>query len=154
MISIVETKDYKIISKLNEEVQNLHARLHPEVFKAYNNEAIELEFKNFLSDPNCKCFLAKNDESAIGYIFCFIRAINENAFHYSFKTIYIDQLTVLEKYRRSGVGKLLLEQVEHLAKEHSIEKIELDHWSSNDVAARYFRKNGYQLYKERLFKLI
>ncbi len=154
MISIVETKDYKLISELNSGVQNLHAKMHPEMFKTFDKVAMEEALKNFLSDSNCKCFMAKKGNVNIGYVLCYIKELKENAFHYNIKTIYIDQIAVVESYQKTGAGKLLMEQVEKLAKENAINKIELDHWSSNVIAAKYFRKHGYSLYKERLFKLV
>lgn len=154
MISIIETKDHKTISELASEVQNLHANLHPEIFKPFNKEEMEKAVEVFLSDPNCRCYVAQKDSMNIGYILCFVKEVKENAFHYTIQTIYIDQIAVLEKYQRTGAGKMLMEQVEKFAKEKSINKIELDHWTSNLVAAKYFRKNGYRLSKERLVKLI
>jgi len=56
--------------------------------------------------------------------------------------------------RGPGAGSLLMQQAELLAGENNISRIELDHWSANTVAAAFFRKNGYKLYKERLFKFI
>jgi hypothetical protein len=37
MIKVLETKDYNLIAEMNEEVQLLHHKLYPEIFKPYNN---------------------------------------------------------------------------------------------------------------------
>ena len=152
MIEITETNDYRLIAQLNVEVQNLHAQLHPALFKPHNIVEIEKALAAFLSDPNCKTYLAHFNGIPIGYALFFIREINENAFHYQLKSLYIDQIAVLSKYQQTGAGKLLLEQAELLAKANGIQRIELDHWSSNTVAAAYFRKRGFTLCKERLLK--
>jgi ribosomal protein S18 acetylase RimI-like enzyme len=154
MITLIETNDYKIIAGLNEEVQNLHARLHPEMFKPFDRFEMEKALENYLSEPNTYGYLVKQDGVDIGCAVFFLRETKENAFHYNIKTLYIDQISVLTKYQRTGAGKILMNQAEKLAREKSINKIELDHWSTNVVAASYFRKSGYKLYKERLFKII
>jgi ribosomal protein S18 acetylase RimI-like enzyme len=154
MITVVETKDYKIIAALNEEVQNLHARLHPEMFKPFNKFEMEKALENYLKEPNTYAYLVLEDGIEVGCAVFFIREAKENAFHYNIKTLYIDQISVLTNYQRTGAGKILMDQAEKLAREMSVNKIELDHWSANVVAASYFRKYGYKLYKERLFKII
>ena len=154
MITITETKDFKIIAELNADVQNLHATLHPEVFKPFNSVEMEKALENLLSDSNCYCYVVKLDKVAIGCAVFIIKEAKENAFHYNIKTLYIDQISVLPKYQRTGAGKILMQKAEQLAQENSLKKIELDHWTANTVAASYFRKNGYKLYRERLFKLI
>lgn len=154
MISIVETKDSKIIAELNATVQNLHARLHPELFKPFDKALVEPAIANFLADPHCKCYLARTEDTAIGYVLCFVKVLPENAFQYSNKTLYIDQIVVIEKYQRTGAGNKLMLQVESLAASKNIKRIELDHWSLNTVAAAYFKKAGYSICKERLFKQI
>ncbi|MES2513749.1 MAG: GNAT family N-acetyltransferase [Bacteroidota bacterium] len=154
MITVVETRDYKLIAALNEEVQNLHASLHPEMFKPFVKSDMEKALENYLNEPNAYGYLVQKDGIAIGCAVFFIREAKENAFHYTIKTLYVDQISVLTKHQRTGAGKMLMDQAEKLAKEKSIQKIELDHWSANVVAASYFRKSGYKLYRERLFKVI
>ncbi len=154
MITISETKDYKLVSQLSEEVFHLHAKLHPEIWKPYNQAAIEKALEKIFSDPNCKSYLAKQNETNIGFAIFIIKEVKENSFQVNMKTIYIDQIAVLSQYRRTGAGKLLMEQAEKFAKENSINRIALDHWTSNVIAAAYFKKNGYNPYEEKLFKVI
>ena len=152
MLTIKKTNDSELITGLNEEVQNLHHTLYPKIFKPFDKAATAEFIRDFLTDHNCHAYMVFDNSNAIGYaIFC-IKEAKENAFHYSIHTLYIDQIGVLEKYRSSGAGQLLMQQAEELAKELSITRIELDHWSANAVAARYFRKHGYVLCKERLCK--
>jgi ribosomal protein S18 acetylase RimI-like enzyme len=154
MLTISETKEYKIIAELTEEVQNLHARLYPELFKPFSKVEMEKALANHFADNDCYCYLVKQDGVNIGCAVLFIREAKENAFRYPTKTLHIDQICVLSKFQRSGAGKLLLEQAEKLARKNSIKKIELDHWSANIIAAGWFRKNGYKVYRERLVKLV
>lgn len=154
MITIAATKDYKLIAQLGEEIYNLHASLYPGIFKPYNKTALEKVLENFLNDPNCICYVANQNGTNIGYAILLIRESKENAFLHSTRTLFIDQISVLNKYQKSGAGKLLMEQAENFAKENSITKITLDYWTDNVVAAAYFRKKGYNFYRERLYKVV
>ncbi|TSJ47992.1 GNAT family N-acetyltransferase [Fluviicola chungangensis] len=154
MMTITETKDFKRIAELNADVQNLHAKLYPEIFKPFNRIEMEKALENFLSDPNCFSYIVELNNVAIGSAVFFVKEAKENAFHYTIRTLYIDQISVLPEHQKTGAGKMLMQKAEQLARENSIKKIELDHWTANKVAATYFRKNGYMLYRERLFKIL
>ena len=154
MITVSQTKDHELIAALNEEVQNLHHALHPAIFKRFDKEATTAAIKDFMTDANCMAYTVGEGEIIMGYAIFMVKEAKENAFHYTIRTLYIDQICVLQQYRRSGAGALLMQQAEQVAKELSISRLELDHWSANTVAAAYFRKNGYTLCKERLCKLI
>jgi ribosomal protein S18 acetylase RimI-like enzyme len=154
MTIISETKDYKLISQLSEEIFNLHAGLYPEIFKPHNRAALEKNFERFFADPNCKCYVARQNGIEIGFAIFLIMEASEDDFLYGHKVLYIDQISVLSKYQKTGVGTLLMEQAEIIAKENSIKKITLEHWTANNTAAVYFRKKGFAPYRERLFKII
>lgn len=154
MITIMQTSDHHLVASLAEGVQNLHHSLHPELFKPFDKDATIAAMEAFLSDPACRAYVAYNHDIPVGYVIAYIRDGSENAFHYAVKSVYVDQIAVLQEHQRSGAGRQLLETVEELAKQHAIAKIELDHWTSNVVAAAYFRKSGYVLRKERLSKYL
>jgi len=154
MITISENRDARLIASLNADVQNLHAALHPTLFKPHEQAAMETALQSFLADPNCRVYVAHQDGEAIGYAIYLIRELPDNAFHYALRSLYLDQLSVLPAHRKSGVAAALLKAGERLAAELGISRLELDHWSANVVAAAYFRKQGYQLCKERMYKLV
>jgi diamine N-acetyltransferase len=154
MLEVAATKDHKLIAALTGEAQDLHARLYPGIFKPFNKIEMEKVFADRFTDRDYYAFVARQDGVEIGCAVLFIREAKENAFHYTLKTLHVDQICVLNKFQRSGAGKLLLQQIEKLARDHAIKKIELDHWSDNVIAASFFRKNGYGVSRQRLFKEI
>lgn len=153
MITISETRDHTLVATLNEEVQALHVQLHPDRFKPYDKLAVTEAMKQFLQQDNYKAYVAWKDGVPAGSLVCYVKEAKENAFHYYIKTLYIDQVSVLQKFRGLGIGRLLLQQAEQLANELGIQKLELDHWTANTVAAQYFRRNGYALHREQLSKI-
>lgn len=152
MITLQPTDDYRLIASLNEEVQELHARLYPQIFKPYNDVGIEHALKKMIGGLNCYAFVAFQDETPIGYMVLLIKEQPESAFTFARESLYIDQIGVLSEYQKTGVGSLMMERAERLAKELDMNRVELDHWTANTVAADYFRTRGYTMYREQLFK--
>lgn len=152
MITIVETKDAGLLALLNEEVQTLHHNMHPAIFKPFDKDAIEEAFNKRLSDAACKAYIAWKDGTPIGYAIFLLKDPDENPFKYKCRSLYIDQVGVLEGYRRTGVGKMLLSKAEELARELSISTVELDHWNTNSAAGSFFERNGYTTFKKYLNK--
>ena len=152
MITISETRDHTLVAALNEEVQTLHAQWHPDIFRPYDKEAVTVAMKQMLQQDNYKAYVTFYNGLPAGSMVCYIKEVEENAFHYRMTTLYIDQLSVLEKFRGLGIGRMLLQQAEQLAKELGIQKLQLDHWNANTIAAQFFRRNGYILSKEHLSK--
>lgn len=154
MITIAETKDAGLLALLNEEVQTLHHNMHPAIFKPFNRDEIAKAFSSQLSDPACTAYIASNGETPVGYAIFLIKEPVENPFKFKRRTLYIDQVGVLENHRRAGVGRMLLSKAEQLASELSISTIELDHWTTNLNAASFFEKSGYVAYRKFLSKNI
>lgn len=153
MITISETRDHTLVATLNEEVQALHAQWYP-AFKPYDKAAMTIAIKQMLEKDGHKAYVAYADGVPVGSLVCYVKEIEENAFHYHIKALYIDQVSVLKKYQGQGIGKMLLQQAEQLAGELHIQQLQLDHWSANAEAAQFFRANGYVLSRAYLTKMI
>lgn len=153
-IEIKENKEFKLIASLVEEVQNLHVNLFPNVYKPFEYKGIEASMESMFSNENCKVFIAQLNNETIGYMMLLIKEIPESAFHYSYKIIHLDQISVSEKYQRNGVGEILMQKAETIAKELNIDRIELDHLYDNAKAAKFFQHKGFIPYRSKLFKLL
>lgn len=151
---VKQTHDYRLVAKLNKEVQGLHHRLYPEVFKPYDEEAVSVFFRDGLNNENTKAFIAYDNGEAAGYVLVFVKDFNENPFQYARRFLLIDQLLVAEKFRGKGIGKLLLDKVFEVAKELSVNHIRLNHWTLNKEARSFFSKHGFEYYSENMFREI
>lgn len=154
MIEIKSTRDASLLACLNETAQNLHASLHPAIFKKFDRNAITLALADMLNSGNYEAFVAKVNGIAAGYILVLWRNVEENAFHNAYSTLYIDQIAVIDAFRGMGVGAALMNFAEEKAKSKGVFRIELDHWTNNEKAAFFFRKNGFELVKERRAKIL
>jgi len=154
MIKVVETKDYSILAKLNEEIQTFHHSLQPKIFKPYDKEAILDYFKTTLNNENVFAYLAKDNETPIGYVLLFLINIAENPFQYSKSFILLDQILVVKNYKGKGVGKLLLDTAFSVARDYQINSVELNHWTLNESARKFFNKNKFEYYNEKMWRAI
>lgn len=61
------------------------------------------------------------------------------------KTLWIDELYVLETYRRQGIAKQLLDYTTTQAKENTCERVEFCAWNFNADAMHVYEKLGYSI---------
>jgi diamine N-acetyltransferase len=150
-IQIRETNDAALLASLNEQVQQLHHELYPEVFKPFDPEAIADFFRSLFVEREAKAFLAVDGETVLGYVLLLVVDKKENPFQYERSYLELDQLLVLEEYRGQGIAKLLLEQTIAWAREVLLDRIELNHWTLNHGARRFFNANGFRYCRESMF---
>lgn len=149
-IRIVNTQEADVLAQLNEDVQSLHTRLYPNIFKPYNKEAIEKALQEMLDLENCIAYLALNHDIPLGYMLAFIDHKPENPFTYERYDLYIDQLVVKETYRGKGVAVKLMNEAKKFAERMGMHRIHLDHWKYNEAAQRAFEKMGFEAYKYQM----
>ncbi|MFM2223933.1 MAG: hypothetical protein RJA07_135 [Bacteroidota bacterium] len=151
-IQIIESKNFNLIAELIEDVQNLHSSLFPAIYKPFKVKEISEVMEQMLADDNCRLLIAQLNGESIAYLMLIIKEVPENAFHYSFRLIHIDQIAVSKKNQKIGVGSMLMEKAEMIAKELNIDRLELDHLDNNLVAADFFQSKGYIPFRSKLFK--
>lgn len=145
MIRRATYSDAEILSRLNLDVQRLHARALPHLFKTPHSADFALQFmQDQLADPNNIFYIAQQDGEDIGYVFARLIERTENAFMYGWKYLYIDQISVKASHRGIGCGRQLMETVFQLAKQEGIRRIALETWSFNQDAQAFFTKLGFE----------
>lgn len=149
-IKIVHTQEADVLARLNEDVQSLHTRLYPNVFKPYNKEAIEKALQEMLDLENCIAYLALNGDLPLGYMLAFIDHKPENPFTYERYDLYIDQVVVKEAFRGKGVAVKLMNEAKKFAERMGMHRIHLDHWKYNDTAQLAFEKMGFEAFKYQM----
>ena len=148
-------KDARILSALNFNVQKIHADAYPKLFKQPDNECFAVRFmEQRLLDPSNLFYIANLDGTDIGYIYAKMIERPENPLMYSWKTIYIEHISINKPYQRMGYGQKLLEKIYQLAIENGIETIALDIWTFNKQSQSFFGKQGFDSYNYQLWKKI
>ena len=145
--------DALCLSSLSIDVQSLHAKHHPTIFKLPQSEDFAVSFfEEMLADPAVRIFIAEEDGSAVGCLFCKLIERPENPFTFAMRSLHIDQISVRPAAQGMGVGKALMKQAEMLAREWDVKRIQLDSWDFNTSAHGFFEHLGLQKFHFRFWR--
>lgn len=146
MIRGATTDDLESLVSLNEEVQRLHVRIEPTLFRS-DFDAVEVAafFKGVLSDPNSTVLLAEQG-SMLGYIWTEHQRRPATPFSPKRERVYLHHISVAEAARRKGVGSALLKAAEREAAQVGVSRIVLEAWASNHSAVEFFTEAGYSAF--------
>ena len=115
-------------------------QLHPE----YREKMTLLDLKE-VNEKNGKCYLAIENEKAIGLIMGTIIKFDEYDYldYKCPKEGEITELIVTSKIRSNGVGQLLMKQMENYFKSVGCEYILVDVFAYNKNGIKFYDKQGY-----------
>ncbi len=148
-ITIIPTTDARLITQLNEEIQQLHHEMYPETFKAWEFDAIYTEVSELMAREDVSVYIAELEAEPVGYVVCWPIVKEERAFSYAQKTLYVDQICVLETFRGNKIGTQLMNFVEEFAVENNCDFLEIHHWDANVQAEKLYNRLGYETFMKR-----
>lgn len=88
-------------------------------------------------------FVQNPDKQTIGMV----RILEEDLLYWgpnTDKAKYIHSLVVIEELEGKGIGKIILQQIEHDAKENGYSYLRLDADSNNPKLCHYYEKQGFK----------
>lgn len=151
MIRKADFSDLESFLKLNREIQSLHSEALPRLFKpAEEMEINTARFESMISNQNTWIFMAEENGTPIGYIFCEIVEHKSNPVFHDHKKVYINHIGVSKQVKKRGIGTSLLKYVLKKAHDENINRVELDVWNFNAAAKSFFKKNGFSVFNERM----
>lgn len=142
MIRQATIKDLKRINELLYQVQDIHAKGRPDIFKIGTKKFSDDELKDIVTNSDLKFYIYEIDNLLIGYICLKIINDEESNSKKKRKELYIEDLCVDEKYRNQGIGKELFEYSKALAKNNNCEYVTLNVWELNKKAKSFYEKEG------------
>jgi len=146
MIRKANTEDIHRIIELLHQVNMVHHKLRPDLFKPYTTKYSAQELESILADDNAPIFVY-DDGVVQGYAFCQITEHKGDQLLQDIKTLYIDDICVDEKARGKHVGKALYKYVSDYAQSIGCNNITLNVWEGNDPALHFYRNMGMQVQK-------
>lgn len=126
-------------------------RLHPE----YRDKMAILDLDE-VHKTNGKCYLAIENDRAIGLIMGTIRQYDEQDYldYKCPKSGEITELIVSKKARSNGVGQQLMDMMEEYFEKIGCEYILVDVFAYNEIGKKFYNKNKYHSRMETLIKKI
>ena len=115
-------------------------RLHPD----YREKMAQVDLET-VKENNGKCYLAIEDDKAIGLIMGCIFPYSEFDYldYKCPKRGEIIELIVTKKVRSKGIGNLLITKMEEYFKSMDCEYVLVDVFAYNDLALNFYDKKGY-----------
>jgi len=139
---------------LNNEVQSLHLKAFPEIYKQVVEKEAKIFFENFIKNRGHTIFIGDSAKGMVGYIILRIVRQEETPFTRKRKVVYIDQIVVKEEFRHQGFGQRLMKEAAKLAKKTGVSWLQLDVWDFNKSALYFFSASGFDTYVKRMAKKI
>lgn len=104
-----------------------------------DGELFEITFLKNINDPDIHYLVAVLNNRIVGFLSLHVQHI----LHHSKPTCELQELNIKSELRGSGIGALLMKEVERIANELNLEEIELTTKIHRDRAQAFYRKLGY-----------
>ncbi len=144
------TGDLGTILALNVLVQRPHAEALPKLFKLpADSQAAVDAFRAILENLESLVLLAEDTEP-VGYLYAEFQNRPASWARLELQVLYIRHLVIVPKFRRRGMGTLLMSGALDAARRNRIGRVELDVWAFNSEAKRFYAKHGFEVFNERM----
>ena len=138
-----QPKDMPRIHELLLQVELVHHRIRPDLFKNGGRKYTDEQLAEILADDNRPVLAAVDDsDRLLGYAFCQFSEYRGDNIMNDGKTLYLDDLCVDERLRGQHIGRTLFEAVKDYAKSHGCRDLTLNVWTGNDAAQHFYESCG------------
>jgi diamine N-acetyltransferase len=138
-------KDHPELAKLYDELNTMHVKALPHLFVKPSKTPQDLAYiRGILKNNDAVLFVAQSGEKTIGFIEATIRQPPDHPEAVKKNYAYVNDICVKKEYRRSSVGKKLMEAVEKWAIESGLDQIELNVWDFNKRGLAFFENRGFK----------
>lgn len=130
------------ILPLQTQISKLHFEGRPDIFKDEVRTYTEEQFQKWLDSPTHVPLIAEVDGEVAGYAFSWVIQCRDHPTYKDFDSFYIDDICVLEKFRRHGIGRALMVCCVEEAAKRRCKNVELGVWSFNKDAIAFYESCG------------
>ena len=133
-----------LLLELGEYIVSIDKDNLEQVHKDYREKMALIDLEK-VNKNNGKCYLAIEDDKAIGLIMGIIREYDENDYldYKCPKEGEIIELIVSQKVRSKGIGQLLMNKIEDYFRSLGCEYVIVDVFAYNENAIKFYDKKGY-----------
>lgn len=146
-IRFAKETELEQINKLRKQVNDLHVKGKPEIFKSGFSE----ELKNYVYDvfynERKKIVVCDCDGIIAGFAILNHISKPESPFSYARDFLDIDEFCVDVHYRRQGIATRMIQYIQDYAKNEGFDRIELNMWEFNQEALAFYESIGFTTYR-------
>ncbi len=146
-------EDRPQIETLLYQVHKVHSDKRPDLFIDGQKKYTTAELERLIEEDDRPIYVAEEDGRILGYAFCVYQQSGNHSLHH-IRTLYIDDLCVLEGIRGKGIGRKLYEYVLEVARQNGCYNVTLNVWECNPGAKRFYEKCGLQIQKYGMEKIL
>jgi len=134
--------DFEAIIELKKQVHNFHSSIRPDFYKYSESPIEKTEFENILKNESYKVFVVELKNNICGYAITKVINFENNPLIVNHKRLFIDDICVDPNYRKMGIGKFILKNLETICKSSGYSYLDLNVWNFNTTAIEFYKKNG------------
>ena len=136
-------EDIPGILKLLVQVDMVHHKGRPDLFKGPATKYNETELEGIIADESTPVFVLTDPEGNVkGHAFAVHKQVKDSAVITDIRTLYVDDICVDESCRGQGIGRLLYDAVKDYAKTQGFYNITLNVWNCNPSAMKFYESLG------------
>lgn len=141
--------DREGLSRLTAEVHELHREARPDVYLEFDPEQFRKEISDTLYRPDSILLVAEEEGELAGMALLTLRQ-PPNPILKPRLYAFLEELSVGERFRGQGIGTALFAAAKEQALRRGAVSLELQVWSFNEAALRFYEKMGM---KEKTFRM-
>lgn len=137
--------DYSAICQLLHELDDLHVRIRPDVFRPIRGPIRPREqIAQFIDADDGEILLAEvGTDMVVGLATIQIMDRPSAPMLQPRQSAVMDNLVVSQKFRRMGIGKRLLDCAVAWTRSRMIPSIDINVWIENEAGMSFFKANGF-----------
>ena len=134
--------DFAAILELKKQIHNFHAFSRPDFYRDSESPIEKTEFENILKNESYNVFVVEHKTIICGYAITKVVSFENKPLIVNHKRLFIDDICVDPKYRKMGIGKFILENLETICRSSGYSYLDLNVWNFNTTAIEFYKKNG------------
>ena len=135
-------QDLEGLRKLLLQVNQIHADGRPDLFRAGGIKYTDQELLDILPDDGRPVFVCAENDQVLGYAFCILEDTPGTTSLQPVRTLYLDDLCVMEHARGRHIGRKLFEYVRDFARRKGCYNVTLHVWECNPGARAFYESLG------------
>ena len=143
MIRDLTISDFEIVESIVAKLNKIHVNNRHDFYIENEHPIKKKEYKAMLNSKDKINIAYLVDDKIVGVCLATIKDKIE-------KSIYIDDIFVLEEFRHQGIATKLYKQVESIAKDICAKRIDLTVWQFNKTAMKFYESLGMETQRKIL----
>ena len=144
-------QDYEALSILIEQVDVLHRRQLPHIFRKGDDPAKQQDYiMGLLTTENVGVFVAEQNHSLTGFVVVLVRMTPDIPILVPRCYALIENIGVDKSHQKQGIGKALMARAQQFASAKGASSLELTVYEFNQDARAFYEALGYQTESRRM----